>query len=587
MYSTEYDESSIELSDFSERHIAEIPFVVIDVETTGSDSKKNRITEIACVVVQDGAIVDTYSSLVKAGQFVPPMITRVTGITNEMLVSAPYPSEVLKKVLTILLKKDAVFTAHNVNFDYGFVIQSLLREELPQVNIPRLCTYRMAKRMFPKNSKLNVGALAQYLGISVEHRHRALGDAMATAQSLIEMLEIAEHEHGITTIGELLHFQNRPLQAFKSIPKNIKNLQSTLAQLPDEPGVYYMRDEDNVILYIGKAKSLLGRVNSYFRPSATLSSKISEMVKRVRSVTWQCTDTELSALLLESREIKFHKPKYNSLIKRFGKYPFLRIGSPSEGTDDFPILDWRYEISDDGAEYFGPFNGRSSVESIIETINRAFKLRECKEVLRPDLNFTPCFYHQIQRCHAPCAGKQSPEEYQHEVENVRKFLSGERDGIIAVLKNYMAESSDRHDFEEAAALRNRIQELERVFFRQQRISTSVNSNNLIILIPASSNPKKVEVFFIRFGRLVYQRLVGIKVPMKELEQELEIHFNNGLIAPKICHKTEIDEIRIIANWIHQNKSIGTFIYTDNVNKAELLLDLSKKILKIISKRTRT
>jgi excinuclease UvrABC nuclease subunit len=147
------------------------------------------------------------------------------------------------------------------------------------------------------------------------------------------------------------------------------------------------------------------------------------------------------------------------------------------------------------------------------------------------------------------------------VETVRKFLSGEQVGVVAVLKHAMQESSARMEFEDAALLRNRMKEMERVFFRQRQISSSINENNVIIVIPTEEHDKKVEVFCIRHGRLKFQRLVGKKLPMKELTRIVEQIYNDPNAAPAHCRKEEIDEIRIIASWVYQHRADGLFLYT--------------------------
>lgn len=556
------------ITKFSEIHLSEVPFLVVDVETTGPSGRDNRITEIACVVVRDGEIIEEFSSLVNPRQHISSDITRVTGITDAMVFSAPETDAVMRRLRPLFSQPYAVFVAHNVAFDWSFVSHSFQRSKLPDVDIPRLCTYKISKRLFPKRAKLNLGALSSYFDITIKNRHRAHGDAFATAQVLIRMLDILQEQFNVQTLEELLTFQNKRLENFKKTPKSIAALQERLRTLPDEPGVYYFRDEQDTLLYIGKAKSLKNRVGSYFLASAQHTPKIKELVKQIRDVQWTTTGTELSALLLESHEIKAYTPRYNTLIKKYRRYPFLRLGPPisarkEDGTysDTLPRLDLCFEIDDDGAEYFGPFGSRGSAEAIVEMVNRTFKLRKCDEPLQISSETQPCFYYQIERCKAPCAELQSREEYDAEVAMVRKFLSGEQIGVVAALKVAMQESSERLEFEDAAMLRNRMKELERVFFRQRQISSSVNENNVIIVIPTQEQDKKVEVFFIRHGRLKFQRLVGKKLPMKELTRAVENVYDDQAAPPQHCQKEEIDEIRIIASWVYQHRKDGMFLYT--------------------------
>jgi DNA polymerase-3 subunit epsilon len=578
--------------DFSDIHISEVPFLVVDVETTGPSGKDNRITEIACVVVRDGEIIEEFSSLVNPHQHIPAMISQITGINNAMVFNAPETDEVMRRLRPLFSQPYAVFVAHNVGFDWSFVSQSFERSGLPNMDIPRLCTYKMSKRLFPKRVKLNLGALSSYFDISIKNRHRAHGDAFATAQVLVRMLDILHEQFNVQTMEELLSFQNKRLENFKKPVKSVQALQERVRSIPEEPGVYYFRDDKENLLYIGKAKSLRTRVNSYFLASAQHTPKIKELVKQVRDIQWTTTGTELSALLLESHEIKAHTPRYNTLIKKYRRYPFLRLGAPmtarrNDGTfsDTLPRLDMCFEIEDDGAEYFGPFGSRGSAEAIVEMVNRTFKVRKCSEPLQPHEGFSPCFYYQIQQCKAPCALLQTADEYLLEVDSVRKFLSGEQVGIVAALKHAMQESSERLEFEDAALLRNRMKELERVFFRQRQISSSINNNNVIIVIPTDEHDKKVEVFCIQHGRLKFQRLVGKKLPLKELARYIEQIYASSSTAPAHCRKEEIDEIRIIASWVYQHRKDGLFLYTAGLSVDEILEKLETLLYEALAAPT--
>jgi len=297
-------------------NIWEVPFVVVDVETTGSDPKENRITEIACVKVVCGEIADEYSSLINPHQFIPPFISRMTGISNEMAFDAPEPLGVLKEIYNIISVPNTIFTAHNVNFDWNFVRHSLYRQQMNAPIVDKLCTLKLARKIISKNHKKNVGDLAKYFGIGMNNRHRALGDARATAMILLELLEIVSNEHGIDTVEELLLFQNKRTQNYKLSKKSYSRVESNLSLLPAGPGVYYFLNSDGNIIYVGKAKCLKDRVRSYFNDSSVSSRKIAELVNNIHDISWETTNNELSALILESKEIRRIKPMYNSAGKR-------------------------------------------------------------------------------------------------------------------------------------------------------------------------------------------------------------------------------------------------------------------------------
>jgi len=538
------------------RLLADVTFVVTDIETTGFSPEKHRITEVACVLVRGGEIVGEHRTLVNPEQFIPASIQQLTGITNAMAFAAPKGEQILPEIRS-WIPDDAVFVAHNVAFDFNFLQSSFRRHGVRALEHPKLCTARLARRVLPPQRSWALQHLAAYLGIKVPGRHSALGDATATAHALIQIIDILQDEFECETVDDLLSLQYRTMGSFKEQPKHIKALEPTLAALPSAPGVYRMLDTRGEVLYIGKAKSLRDRVRSYFAHGAAHTSKIREMVRRVRKIEVEQTGSELGALVRESRLIKEHQPKYNTLQKRYRRYAFLKIDTDQP----FPRVDFALEIEPDGAEYFGPFRNRNAVEAMIETINQAFGLRECAGPIEPDAGFAPCIYHQIHRCGAPCAGLQSRLEYAVEVERVRGFLSGADSGIIGILEQKMMRHAEALEFEDAAALRNRIAELRRIFKREERIAESINSNNVLIVLPAAEQGKR-EIFLVRFGRLAAQVVVGSRTPEIKLRKLIEKYYCDGATAPAHCRREEIDEIKIIASYLHQHRAFGKFIYIE-------------------------
>ncbi len=537
------------------RLLADGTFIVTDIETTGLSPEKDRITEVACVVVQGGEIVAEHQSLVNPERSIPLGIQQMNGISNVMAFAAPKGGDIFPEIRR-WLPDGGIFVAHNVTFDFNFLQNSFHRHTVAGMEHDRLCTARLARRILPARKSWALHHLAAYFGIRIRGRHRALGDATATARVLIEMLDILQEEYACETVEDVLTVQYRTMGAFgKEMPKNVRALEPLLSAMPAVPGVYRMIDARGTVLYIGKAKSLRDRVGSYFRRGAAHTSKIAEMVGRVRTIEIEQTGSELGALLLESRLIKEYQPKYNTMQKRYRRYAFLRI----DRTDPFPRVGFSLEIEPDGAEYFGPFRNRGAVESIVETINQAFGLRECDMPIVPNEQIIPCFYHQIKRCGAPCAALQSVQQYALEVERVRSFLSGAESGIITMLEQRMQGHAERLEFEAAAELRDRLGELRRIFRREERIADSINSNNVVLVLPAAEQGKR-EIFLVRFGRLAAQIVVGSRSPAAGLRRLLMRHYFNGACAPSHCRKEEIDEIKIIASYLHLHRDSGTFIH---------------------------
>lgn len=546
--------------------IADTEFVVCDVETTGLHPERNRLTEIALLRIRGNAIIDRYSSLINPRQFIPPEVTRLTGITNEMVYTAPDAIQVLPEARRFI--GDAVFVGHNVRFDRSFVDASLHRIGLEPLQVPNLCTARLARRLIPDKSRKSLGALAAHYNIRIKNRHRAAGDAEATAVVFLKFLQILEEEFDIHETSELFSFQHRQIYRITGAPKYFTRLQENLSELPHAPGVYFFHDKRGDVLYIGKARDLKERVSSYFYHNIGHTEKIRRLVRGVHGITWRPLETELSALLTESRLIKQHQPPYNTQLKRYRKYPFIRI----DVSDDWPTIGWCYDLEDDGAEYFGPFRSRFAVEDALDSINKLFMLRECEGVIRPSAEATPCLYHDIKRCSAPCAALVPAEEYRREVDDIILFLQGEQDGVLDRLRDRMHRRAENLDFEGAALLRDRIGAVERIIRQQQLMVHSVRKQNIIIVTLARRS--NVEIHFIKSGMLAAQLLVDQRqLPKKELHTQIEdVYFSRQeqLFAGGV---EDIDEMRIIASWCLTRREESAVLEVDRCVSIEEVMEM--------------
>lgn len=187
--------------------IRKAAFVVVDVETTGMSPIDDRITEIAMMRVEDGALTDEFSTLVNPLVTIPAFITSMTGIDNVMVRDAPTAREVVPFVAEFL--RDAVFVAHNAPFDWGFLTHTAKRERGLQLSNPQLCTVRLANRILPRLPSKSLGPVAEFLNVKIPDRHRASGDAYATALILVKFLSFLKKREGLRTVNEVLDFQYR------------------------------------------------------------------------------------------------------------------------------------------------------------------------------------------------------------------------------------------------------------------------------------------------------------------------------------------------------------------------------------------
>lgn len=266
--------------------IENISFVVVDVETTGSDPYSNRIFDIACIRVENEKIVDNYYSLVNPHQFIPPFISKLTGVSNKQVYSAPEPREVFSKVHKFLYTKPSIFVAHNASFDFSFVRNSFNRLNL-QIDLPVLCTLKLARKLLPKDLKKNVGFLANYFFHDIENRHRAYDDCLATVTILNELIKIAKSDFDISTIQELLAFQNKPVRATKVKSQNTDAILQKIERIPNEAGIFNILDKDGNIIFTSETNFLQSRLFSFFGYDEQYSKKIARVIKNSYDISWE------------------------------------------------------------------------------------------------------------------------------------------------------------------------------------------------------------------------------------------------------------------------------------------------------------
>jgi DNA polymerase-3 subunit epsilon len=278
-------------------------YAIVDIETTGGNASGSRITEIA-IVIHDGInVIDRYETLVNPEREIPAAIFGLTGINNEMVANAPVFDAISDKVLEMLT--DRIFVAHNVNFDYSFV-----RHQLEQAGFKwtarKLCTVRAARKIKPGLSSYSLGNLCNSLDIVLENRHRAGGDADATALLFSLLLEWDD-------TGEIEKMILKTAQD-QRLPPNLPP--DDFTQLPEKPGVYYFYNQVKKVIYVGKAVNIKKRVASHFS-GHNINSQRQNFLRDIYGISFEICATELMALLLECTEIKQLWPTYNRALKRF------------------------------------------------------------------------------------------------------------------------------------------------------------------------------------------------------------------------------------------------------------------------------
>lgn len=278
-------------------------YAVVDIETTGSYAANNGITELAIVLHDGKNIIRRFETLVNPMMSIPRYIQALTGITDAMTTVAPTFEEIAPTVFECL--NEAVFIAHNVNFDYSFIKHQLAACGF-DLNSRKLCTVRLGRKVFPGMPSYSLGNLCRQLNIPVSNRHRAGGDADATVRLFELIMENDTQGH----VQSMLKGKNKE----QYLPPNLPAEQ--IDRLPYTPGVYYFHDQKGKVIYVGKAKNIRHRVKSHFSNNNAHHQK-QEFLRNIYSISWQDCGTELMAYLLECVEIKRLWPRYNRSLKRF------------------------------------------------------------------------------------------------------------------------------------------------------------------------------------------------------------------------------------------------------------------------------
>lgn len=372
-------------------------YAVVDIETTGGSPKSEKITEIAIYFSDGKEIVDEFITLINPEKPIPYFITSLTGITNEMVADAPKFYEIAKQLVEIT--EDKIIVAHNVSFDYRFI-----RSEFKSLGYDftrnNLCTLQLSRRLFPGHRSYSLGNICKDLGINIENRHRAAGDALATVKLLEMLLDKCNQNGG----DNLLEAASRP---------NLKNLHPLLDRkiidnLPEDTGVYYFLNDQNQVIYIGKSRNIKQRVYSHL--SNNSSRRSIELKENIASIECEVTGSELVALLIESSEIKKHSPYYNRAQKRkVMQYGLFSI-KDDNGYLNLKIDRTASRINDTP---YTCFTNQAEARTILSRLAEKYWL--CQKLCGLYETEGACFHYEIRQCNGACIGKESPAVYNNRV----------------------------------------------------------------------------------------------------------------------------------------------------------------------------
>jgi DNA polymerase III subunit epsilon len=426
----------------------EVPFCVLDIETTGGSPSSLGITEIGAQRYRGGALEAEFGTLVNPGLPIPPFITVLTGITQAMVIEAPRLAEALPAFLEFL--GDAVIVGHNVRYDLSFLDAAARHHGYGRLENKSVDTLGLARRLVGGDARnFKLVTLAAHFRSPVTPNHRALDDVRATAHVFWSLVEQAGTV-GATHLEDLLRLPTARGRA------DYRKIELTDG-LPRRPGVYLFRDRNDAIFYVGKAKNLRSRVRSYFYGDTRRS--VERMLTELARVDHRVCETELEAEVTELRLIAAHTPRHNRRSKPAKAPHWVRL------TDEaFPRLSLARSPSAKAITYLGPFRGRTAAVLIMEALWDALPVRRCTG--RPGSKAGPCAFAQLGVAACPCDGRLTPDEYRSIVERLLVGLDRSPEVLLEPLAERMVGLARGERFEEAAWVRDRHRALLRSLERR-------------------------------------------------------------------------------------------------------------------------
>ncbi|MDQ3290258.1 MAG: exonuclease domain-containing protein [Bacteroidota bacterium] len=398
-------------------------YAIVDIETTGGQPTQDRITEIAIFIHDGNQVVDQYNTLINPERPIPFFITQLTGITDDMVREAPKFHEVAKDIVQFTEGK--IFVAHNVRFDYSF-----LKKEFSDLgfNYQRktLCTVRLSRSLIPGLPSYSLGKLCKSINIDLQMRHRAIGDAEATAKLFDKLIKInqpaiANSEDSVVPSSK--KFISNEVRT-SLLPPAISK--SQIDALPDSPGVYYFYDETGEIIYVGKSINIRKRVIQHFNIDVK-SKKSIEFKNRIADISYELMGNELVALLFESDEIKRLKPHYNRQQRRSvfssGIYAYY-------DQNGYKRLTYQ-KVSSTNPPLIALSNHFKSKDFLF---HKVAKFNLCQKLCDLYKTKGACFDYQVHQCKGACINQEPPEEYNARVDQAIESFTYENDAFVIIGK---------------------------------------------------------------------------------------------------------------------------------------------------------
>ena len=351
----------------------------------------------------------------------------------------------------------------------------------------------------------------------------------------------------------------------------LKKLRTKSISLPENPGVYIMKNNKNEIIYIGKAKSLKDRVSQYFGSQNNHSEKVRHMVSNVKNFEYILTDSEFEALVLECSLIKQHKPKYNILLKDDKGYHYIKITN-----EKWPRLLEVKQISDDKSEYIGPYTSSSSIKTAVDLALKIFKLPNCRLDFSKKNN-RACLNYYIKQCSAPCIGKIAHKNYMENIKEAVEFLKGGDKKSIKQLTLKMQKASENLDFEKAAELRDKISAIKKLASEEQKVILSKTKEQDVIALVKGKAVSCFEVFKFLNGRLNDRE----EFLLKNVDIENDKNVRYEFLQRYYSSKTQIPQVILIDEYPEDKEILEKWLSEQKGKKVEIIKPQKGENLKVV------
>ncbi|MEO5653652.1 MAG: DEDD exonuclease domain-containing protein [Marmoricola sp.] len=518
------------------RPLRDITFCVVDLETTGGSAKAgSRITEIGAVKVRGGEVLGEFQTLVNPHTEIPAFIAVLTGITNTMVAGSPSIDSALPAFLEFAT--GCVLVAHNAPFDVGFLKHYAEQQGRPWPRFEVLDTAKLARRVITRDDAPNckLSSLALAFGSTTTPNHRALADARATVDVLHGLMERLGGL-GVHTLEELQTFSSRVSPA-------VRRKRHLAEHLPHAPGVYLFRDTQQRVLYVGTSRDLRSRVRNYFTASES-RSRMGQMVNLAESVTGIVCATPLEAQVRELRLIAAHKPRYNRRSRHPEKVQWLKLT-----VEPWPRLSLVRKVSDDGADYLGPFSSRRTAEKALAALHETFPIRQCSGRFPIVPDRSPCVLAAMERCLSPCDASVSMDAYAELVAEVRENLLRRADEVVEQLTRRMAVLALEERFEDAALHRSRLAAFVRAASRTQRLGALSSVPELVAARKEDDHRWAVHV--VRHGRLAAAGVIPTDAHAGTWVTQLRASAETVATGPGPTPAASAEESEKILRWLEQ------------------------------------